>query len=285
MPTIREILTAAIPRLKRAGIDSPKLDAELLLARVLQRSRSWLWAHYNDLIPAEPVATFSELLERRECREPAAYLLGEWEFYGRSFSVTPAVLVPRPETEMLVEAVLRWARETCPQRIADIGTGSGIIAVTLAAEMPELQLFAVDLSPEALDIARQNAARHGVGERVTFLEGNLLLPLHEADIASLDAVVANLPYIAEELMEGLMPEIRLFEPSLALRGGDDGLSLINRLIDDSPDLLRADGLLALEIGDGQADIVITRLATAGWAIRRTVVDYGGITRDILAVHR
>lgn len=282
MATVRALLTPAITCLRDAGIDSPRLDAELLLGHVLGRPRGWLWSHPEAEVPADTAAQFAALLHRRAAREPLAYLLGEWEFYGRTFTVTPAVLVPRPETEMLAEAVLRWAEARQAGRIADIGTGSGIIAVTLAAEMPALQVLAIDLSLDALAVAQANAARHGVGERITFLAGDLLDPIHQANAAPLDALVANLPYIADEALATLMPEVRDYEPALALRGGADGLALIRRLIDDSPTVLCPGGLLALELGDGQASAVQALLAAARWTALRIIEDYGGISRHILA---
>jgi release factor glutamine methyltransferase len=283
MPTIRDILADAIPRLTHAGVDTPKLDAELLLGHVLGRPRTWLWTHHDTGISDEDVAPFVALLRRREHREPIAYLLGEWEFYARPFTVTPAVLVPRPETELLVEAVLRWADTHPVRRIADIGTGSGIIAVTLALELPNAEIYAVDLSADALATARGNAARHGVGERITFFQGDLLAPL-PTDL-SLDIIVANLPYITDEDMAGLMPEVRDYEPEMALRGGADGLALVLRLITDSPVCLRPGGLLALEVGDGQAPAVADHLRTTGWSAVHTLDDYGGIQRDVLAEYR
>ncbi len=283
MPTARELLTDAIARLQQAGCDSPRLDAELLLAHVLGISRIRLRVHPELEVDAEQAARFIALLTRRLCREPIAYLLGEWEFYGRPFTVSPAVLVPRPETEMLAEAVLRWARETDARRLADIGTGSGILAITLAKELPAATVCAVDLSDDALCVARGNAERHGVGERIVFLRGNLLTPLREAGVTALDAIVANLPYITDAQMAELMPEVGVYEPALALRGGEDGLALINRLITDCPLVLRPGGLLALEVGDGQASAVQAKLAADGWRDIRGIKDYGGIARDVLAI--
>jgi release factor glutamine methyltransferase len=280
--TPRALLTAAVPRLRRAGIDSPRLDAELLLGHVLGRPRAWLWAHLDDEVPPEPAETFAVLLGRRLRREPLAYILGEWEFYGRAFLVTPAVLVPRPETEMLVEAVLRWTDAHDAVTVADIGTGSGAIAVSLAAERPALRLIAVDLSADALEVARGNAARHGVGEHIDFRQGDLAEPLRGD--APLDVIVANLPYIDDEQLPDLMPEVRDFEPRLALAGGAGGLDLIRRLIAESDAVLRPGGLLALELGDGQADAVVELLRASGWREPRVIVDFGGIPRHILAEH-
>ncbi|MHB9025723.1 MAG: peptide chain release factor N(5)-glutamine methyltransferase [Armatimonadota bacterium] len=282
MPTIRELLTRAIPLLEAAGVDSPRLDAELLLAHVLGQGRPWLWTHPDIRVPSAQQVAFQRLLDRRLQREPLPYLLGEWEFYGRSFHVTPAVLIPRPETELLVEAVLAWARARHATRIADVGAGSGAIAVTLAAEIPALRLLAVDISPAALEIARRNAERHGVGERIRFFEGDLLEPLVHSGETPVDAIVANLPYIAEEQFSDLMPEVRAFEPPLALAGGPGGLEVIRRIIEDSPGVLAPTGLLALEVGEGQAGEVTGFLHQSVWQQVRIIDDYAGIPRHVLA---
>ncbi|MHB9131931.1 MAG: peptide chain release factor N(5)-glutamine methyltransferase [Armatimonadota bacterium] len=282
MPTIREVVECAIPQLAATGVDSPQLNAELLLAHVLQQSRTWLWTYPDhELDPAEEIQ-FASLLARRVQREPLAYLLGEWEFYGRPFHVTPSVLIPRPETELLVEAVLQWAQGHQARRIADIGAGSGAIAVTLAAEMPSLHLIAIDLSPSALAVTARNAERHGVAERITLLQGDLLQPIVQEGRYPLDAVVANLPYIAAEEFPDLMPEVRDYEPEMALRAGERGLALIKRLISQAPKVLIPGGLLALEVGMGQADEVADTLTDASWRNISIVIDYGGIPRHVLA---
>jgi release factor glutamine methyltransferase len=283
MPTIQQILADAIPRLQAAGVESARLDAEVLLGHLLGKDRGWLWAHPEFAVPAVTVERFAGLLARREQREPLAYLLGEWEFYGRPFFVSPAVLVPRPETELLVEAVVKWARARQAQTIADIGTGSGAIAVTLAVELPAVEIFAVDLSPDALAVARRNTARHAVQERVHLLKGDLLEPLRGHARLPLDAIAANLPYIALEEYPDLMPEVRDYEPDLALTAGEGGLALIRRLIAAAPSLLQEDGFLALELGFGQADAVKAMLQAAAWRQVAVIEDYCGIPRHVLGV--
>jgi release factor glutamine methyltransferase len=283
MPTIHELLTEVIPWLQAAGVDTPRLDAEVLLAHVLGKERGWVWAHPEVVPAAGDEERFRALLARRLGREPLAYLLGEWEFYGRPFFVTSDVLVPRPETELLVEAVVAWAREQQAATLADIGAGSGAIAITLALELPDAHIIAVDLSPRALAVARRNAERHGAADRVTFLEGDLLEPVRDAGCAPLDVIVANLPYIAEEEYSVLMPEVRDHEPPLALRAAEGGLALIRRLISAAPTLLAGSGLLALEVGAGQADVVASLLTETGWRQLRVIDDYGGIPRHVLAI--
>jgi len=283
MLTIHQLLTEVIPKLEAAGVESARLNAEVLLAHILGKERGWVWAHLEFALPAGDEERFREFLARRLGREPLAYLLGEWEFYGRPFFITPDVLVPRPETELLVEAVLDWTREHRASILADIGAGSGAIAVTLALELPEARIIAVDLSPAALNITRRNAEQHGVRERLILLEGDLLEPVRQAKFEPLDAIVANLPYIAEEEYATLMPEVREHEPALALRAGEGGLALIRRLISEAPPLLAPGGLLALEVGAGQADIVASLFAEKGCRKLRILNDYSGIPRHVLAV--
>ncbi len=283
MATVRDILAEMIPRLAAVEIDTPRLDAEVLLAHALGVTRGWLWAHPERVLTAEEATRFHALCARRSRREPLAYLQAEWEFYGRTFHVSPDVLVPRPETELLVEAVLAWTRAHHATTVADIGAGSGAIAVTLAAEQPALRVIAVDLSPGALEVARANAVRHGVSDRVTFLAGDLLHPLRVAGLPLLDAIVANLPYITDEEYAGLMPEVRNYEPALALRGGEDGLVLIRRLIHDAPSRLVPGGFLGLEVGQGQAETVAAVLRSAGWREVHIIADYAGIPRHVIAI--
>lgn len=280
MPSATELLREAAQALMDAGVDTPRLDAELLLAAVLGRTRRALWTYPDTPVPPEAEATFRALLARRCRREPLAYLLGTWEFYGRTFTVTPDVLIPRPETELLVEAVLDWARAHPARLIADIGTGSGAIAVTLAAEAPDCLLAAVDLSPAVLAVAQENAARHGVGARIRWFAGDLLAPVRAAGLCC-DAIVANLPYIAHASFPSLMPEVRAYEPSAALFAGEGGLALIRRLIHEAPACLRPGGLLALEVGYDQADAVCALLQPP-WQAVRVISDYGGIPRHVLA---
>lgn len=283
MLTVRAILDSAISRLAAAGVESARLDAELLLAHVLGKNRGWVWAHPEVTISTEDAARFGALLARRERREPLAYLLGSWEFYGHDFEVSPAVLVPRPETELLVEAIVKWAKPLPAPRVADIGTGSGAIAVSLALELPAATVLAVDQSAEALAVARRNAARHGVTDRLTFLHGDLLAPVRALGTPLLDAIAANLPYISEEDYPHLMPEVRDFEPEMALRAADGGLAVIRRLIAQAPDVLRSGGLLGLEVGLEQAEMVAADLRDAGWDDIRVIDDYAGIPRHVLAV--
>ncbi|GAB4204166.1 MAG: peptide chain release factor N(5)-glutamine methyltransferase [Roseiflexaceae bacterium] len=228
---------------------SARLDAELLLAHTLGWSRARVLAEGRiELDPAQQ-ARFAALVDRRAALEPVAYLVGQREFYGLDFEVTPAVLVPRPETELLVERALEFARNLpAGAQIADIGAGSGAIAVALAVHLPQARISAVDLSAEALAVAGRNAARHGVAGRVRLLQGDLLAPLD----SPVDLLVSNPPYtVLAEIDEG----VRRHEPHLALDGGPDGLELYRRLLAAAPPLLRPGGAVLLEIGATQAETV------------------------------
>lgn len=226
--------------------------AQALLAHVVGRGRVWLFAHREEPLPPEDANRFVGLIARAAQGEPLAHLVGEREFYGLPFCVTPDVLIPRPETESLVDVVLDWAKERniAAPRLVDVGTGSGAIAITLALKLPTAQVSAVEISWAALSIARQNAIRHGVANRVGFVLGDLLDPL----IGPFDVIVANLPYINAEELTAL--EVGRWEPRVALNGGKDGLFLIRRLLDQVPARLVPGGLLALEMGFDQGERVV-----------------------------
>lgn len=251
---------------------TPRLDAELLLAYVLGLSRARLLAERQYSPSAEQQARFAQLLARRVAQEPVAYLVGRREFYRLDFAVDRRVLVPRPETELLVELALGEAQRIIAKRslslqasgirhqasaltIADIGTGSGAIAVALAVHLPNARLYAVDLSADALAVAEQNVARHGVAERVTLLHGDLLASLP----APVDLLVSNPPYTVLAEVE---PQVRAHEPWLALAGGPDGAAVYRRLVAAAPAYLRPAGALLLEIGAWQAELVLELLREA-----------------------
>ena len=229
------------------GSSTPRLDAELLLARVLKLTKIQLYVNFNQDLTSVQLNEYRELVRRRAASEPVAYIVGEREFYGLCFKTTPAALIPRPETEHLVDAALRlaqdlWADE--PLHIADIGCGTGAIALALAQNMPLSKVAAVDISKVALELARQNSIALGLGDRVSFHEGNLLAPL---GTQSFHMVCANLPYIPTGEMAGLMPDVGLHEPHLALDGGQSGLTPIAQLLAEVKPCLRPKGLVLLEI--------------------------------------
>ena len=283
--TAAALLGAASDRLTAAGIETARLDAEVLLAHALGIGRAGLYARLRDAVAAAAADRFAALLERRLRREPIAYLTGEQEFWSLSFAVTPEVLVPRPETELLVQAGVDMLRSPHPQgeeiptrAILDLGTGSGCIAIALARELPDVRVTAVDRSPAALAVALRNAERHGVADRVCFLAGDLYDPL-PAD-AVFDLIVSNPPYLAPG--DEASPELA-FEPHVALFAGADGLEVIRRLIAAAPARLRAGGALLVEIGQGQADAVLALVAaTDGLTAARIESDLAGIPRLLIA---
>ena len=231
--------------------DTPALDAQVLLTHVLGKPRSWVLAHTDEVLDDATLTRLEQALHRLEGGEALPYVLGEWEFYGLTFTLTPAVLIPRPETEMLVEKALHWLRLHPERRLAAaVGCGSGCIAVSLAKHVPDLRLQAVDLSPAALEVARCNAVRQAVERQIDFFQGDLLAPLHQP----LDLICANLPYIPSAILPTL--QVRRREPSLALDGGSDGLQVIQRLIAQAPIHLAPGGVLFVEIEASQGAAVM-----------------------------
>jgi release factor glutamine methyltransferase len=269
-----EALQAARARLA-ATSRNPRRDAEVLLAHVLRCDQAALLTHPERLLSATESDQLENFLNRRLASEPMQYITGSQEFFSLLFEVTPAVLIPRPETEHLVEAALEHIGGEAV-RILDVGTGSGAIAVSLAHARPQSHLTAVDLSPAALEVARRNAQRHGVLDRVTFLQSNLLATVDGADF---DVVVSNPPYIAEG--EVLEPQVSNFEPHPALYAGPTGLEVYERLIPEARKVLKPGGWLLLEIGFGQQPAVEALLR--GWRSVSVVHDLQGIPRVVQAM--
>jgi release factor glutamine methyltransferase len=257
-----------------------RLDAEALLLHAFrqsstERNRAWLLAHDDETAGPAIVAVFRVLIARRRAGEPVQYIVGEAEFYGLPFRVTRNVLIPRPETEHLVEKAIELAGRFVRPRIADVGTGSGAIAVALAARLPQATVTATDRSGAALDLARSNAARNGVGDRIRFLEGDLLAPVAEE---SFEIVVSNPPYVAAEDRDSLAVEVRDYEPPLALFGGRGGLEIYRRLIPAGFAVIVPGGFLALEIGHGQQEAIGALLAASGFHAIEFTPDLQGIPR-------
>jgi len=238
-------------------------DAELLLLHTLQIPRVTLLAHPTRELTAEQQAAYANTIRRRLNHEPIQYITGQQEFYGILLKVTPAVLIPRPETELLVEAALNLLPTNQPLKIADIGTGSGAIAIALAVHLPDADVTALDISPIALAIAAANAREHSVAHRIRFLQSDLLSALnpHIETNQSFDAIVSNPPYIPEPDRAGLHPQVRDHEPAAALFSGPEGLDLYRRLLPQAHTALKPNGLLALEIGHGQRDALAELLQT------------------------
>ncbi len=256
MAEIQAALAAAVKRL--TGLSStPLLDAQVLLAHVLARPKTWVMAHTEEPISPEQAASFEAGLARLLQGEPLPYVLGHWEFYGLDFAVDASVLIPRPETELLVDEALKWLQaHPARRRVVDVGTGSGCIAIALAKHSPGLKITAIDRSSTALEIARRNAARHAVEAQVHFRCGDLL----EGLSGPFDLICANLPYIPSQTLQGLVG--LKYEPRLALDGGPDGLELIRRLLSSAPQQLAPGGLLLVEIENRQGAAVLTLAAAA-----------------------
>jgi release factor glutamine methyltransferase len=269
-----EALQAARARLA-ATSPNPRRDAEVLLAHLLGCDQVALLAYPERLLSSAESAQFASLIARRAACEPMQYITGSQEFFGLDFAVTPAVLIPRPETEHLVEAALQLIEPQANTRILDVGTGSGAIAVALAHALPRSRLTAIDLSLAALEVARRNAQRHGVMERVTFLQSDLLSALDRADF---DAVVSNPPYVAEK--EILEPQVFQYEPHSALFAGPTGLEVYERLIPQARNVLKPQGWLILEIGFGQSPALAKLLSD--WNAVSFLNDLRGIPRVVVA---
>lgn len=293
--TLREALLRATGALEAAGVDEARGNAELLLLHALGMERSQLLRDYAEPLPPDKAEPLAELVRRKALGEPIQYMIGEQWFYGRPFAVTPAVLIPRPETELLVEAVLEAADRLWPPEgaaaptVVDVGTGSGAIAVTLASQRPGWRLCASDLSPDALAVARTNAVRHEAADRIDFVQGDLLAPFvpgrepHKHGGLRIDVLVSNPPYIPAADMEALQREVRDFEPHLALIGGEDGMDPYRRMIGQLPQLSALPRIVAFELGIGQPRLVAAMLERmSAWDDIRIITDYGGIERHVIA---
>jgi release factor glutamine methyltransferase len=272
--TIRDALADAVARLAAAGVPEPRADAEVLLAHALGADRAALVVRARDTIDAAAAGRFEACLRRRQAREPVAYVLGTREFWSLDFAVDPRVLVPRPETEILVATALRLAPRA--RRVLDVGTGSGAIAVALARELAGATVVASDRSAPALAVAAANRAR--LAPRVGLVQGDLLAPFRAE---AFDLVVANPPYCAEGTV--VQAEVRDWEPASALYGGPDGLVALDALVASAPRVLRAGGWLVVEMGEGQRDAVVACARRTGAYGRIEVVDdYAGIARVVAA---
>jgi release factor glutamine methyltransferase len=276
--SVREALTSAVDALRAVGVEDPRLDAELLLSEATGWERARLAANPDAGVPASAARQFGEMVRRRLRREPVAYILGRKGFRSIELAVDRRVLVPRPETELLVELAL----ELQPRRVLDIGTGSGAIALAIASELPDCEVVATDTSAAALEVARANAERLRLADRVEFVEA--MLP---TDPGELDLIVANLPYVAESEWKGLEPEVTQWEPREALLGGPDGLDAIRGLLAECGRHLlpiaqqpTTAAVLALEVGAGQASTVSELLFEAGFAKVEARPDLAGIPRIV-----
>jgi len=274
--TVLSILEWTSDFFSRKGVDGVRREAELLLAHVLELDRVGLYLNFDRPLDEVERQVYRKLVEQRGRREPLQYILGETEFFSLPFRVKPEVLIPRPDTEVLVEEVLCLLGQETPARVLDIGTGSGILAITIAHERPNVSVRGIDVSASALQLAAENAQLNGVAERTEWLEQDFArLPAERFDL-----VVSNPPYIPQGDLAGLMPEVRDYEPQLALNGGADGLDAYRALAQQAPEILHPGGWLLVEIGVGQSPEVQTLWQQAGLQevfVRR---DYAGIERVV-----
>lgn len=276
--TIGALLTWTQDFFAQKGIDTPRLDAEILLAHVLGKERIYLYAHYDEPMNPEELAAYREMVKKRASRLSVAHILGTKAFMGLDFKVTEDVLVPRPETEMLVETVVDMSKDASSLHILDMGTGSGAIIVSLLNYIPQAIGTGVDISPKALAIAAENGKANGVADRVTWVESNLFTNVPPQEY---DWVLSNPPYLTERDMQQLQPEVT-HDPKLALYGGPDGLDVYRAMATESPAFVKPGGHCAVEIGTGQGDAVRTIFTAHGaYDYVKTVPDYGGIDRVLV----
>jgi release factor glutamine methyltransferase len=279
--TIKALLAWTTEFLASKGIESPRAEAQILLAHVLRCGKVDLLIRYDEQ-PSEAERTrFRELIQRRVAGWPVAYLVGTRDFYLLSFEVTPAVLVPRPETETLVLEALAYLKPLSAPTVLDLGTGSGCIAISLAQQKKDARVTAVDVSPDALTVARRNSARHGVADRIDFLQGDLFTPLAPGSVS--DLVVSNPPYIAPGEFAALAPDVRDHEPRIALDGGSDGLAFYPRIAAAVGSYLKPGGRLLMEIGYTQDEAVRAILARQSeLQLGPTIKDMSGHPRVVVA---
>ena len=282
MQTIGSLLIEAERSLKVAGIDQPALEAAWLLEHVLHLPPLMQRVKAEGQVPAEECARLRALVVRRADREPLQYLLGTQEFCGREFRVTPSVLIPRPESVLLVHEAIRRCKQNPAATLVDVGTGSGCLAVSVALALPEARVVAIDVSADAIVVARANLAQYDLDERIECLHGDLLAPLTERALTNqVDVILSNPPYIDDLDLMTLQPEVRCFEPRLALAGGRDGMQVHRRLLQQAPAYLKAGGVLLMEVGLGQAASVCRLAKESGWfCIYDVLQDEGGIDRVV-----
>ena len=276
---LREALQSATETLSRAGIADAPVEAELLLGHVLKMSKTQLYTEPERSLTSSETEHLCHLVRRRLAHEPAAYILGHCEFYGIDFCIDSHTFIPRPETELLVEKAVELAQHISNGGrqiiIADIGAGCGAIAISLALALPQAKVYATDISVSALRVAEINCRRHAVDKQVELLQGNLLEPLPQ----SVDILIANLPYIRDCEFKGLSPEVKDYEPTIALAGGEEGLDKIQQMLEQMPGRINQGAYLLLEIGQGQGEIVTSLMKTYfPEASIELISDLGGIER-------
>jgi release factor glutamine methyltransferase len=281
--TIAEALLDAAERLRKSGVAEARREAGSLLSHALARDRTFLITHADERLTAEQLHTYLSLVERRASGEPLQYIKGTQEFYGLDFEVTPDVLIPRPETELLVETALEILKGTRSPLLCDVGTGSGCIAVSLLHTRTDGRALALDVSPSALEVAARNAARNDVADRITFLVSDCFDALASVEHGEtrFDLIASNPPYVAEGDLEELQREVREHEPRVALTPGGDGLSVIRRLVSEAPRYLKPGGHMLLEIGFDQHERVAALIDARVWTLDDIRRDLQGIPRTVV----
>lgn len=277
MITIKQLVDGASKELELKGIDEPQAHAELIAAFVLNKSRTYIRAFGDNLIYDKEEKLFNKILKEKLSGKPLAHIIGEAEFMGRLFTVGPTVLIPRPETEELVEQSVKHLCGIKPDAILDMCSGSGCIAISLAFIFPQVQIIGADISKEALEVARKNSDNMNLGLRVQFVQSDLFKNIK----GGFDLIISNPPYIPTEVIKTLSPEVQS-EPHIALDGGKDGLKIIKKIIDAAPSFLKEGGLLALEIGFGQSEKVLKFFSGQYWQTPFTGKDFAGIERFVFA---
>ncbi len=284
--TIKELLAVASEYLCQKGIESPRLAAEALLAHVLGMKRIGLYLDFDRPLLAAEVSQFRELIRRRVAREPLQYITGRQEFWSLDFEVGPHVLIPRPETELLVEYGIRQCKAMISSNlqqvnVLDLCTGCGAVAVSIAKEIAVARLWAIDISPDAISVAKRNAQKHGVMNRIKFLEGDLFEPIQDKNI-HFHLIVSNPPYVAQEDYDELPPEVKDFEPRISLDGGPGGMVVIKRILQEAPEFLTSMGVVMIEMDPGQIKKAMDLASSLpGFEGSEVVKDYSGRERVIV----
>jgi release factor glutamine methyltransferase len=278
--TIAEALREAARVLREAGVAEPRREAGTLLAHAAGLERTYLLTHDEEPLTTEQLSRFESAIARRAAGEPSQYIRGVQEFYGLDFEVNAAVLIPRPETELLVETALALLDAQAAPELCDVGTGSGCIAVSLLHARPDARAVAVDISTDALAVAARNAARNGVADRLKLLRSDCFSALEDEPASRFDLIASNPPYVAEDALATLQPEVRDHEPRVALTPGGDGLSVIRRLVTEAPRFLKPGGHLIFEIGFDQSERVAALVDPAVWTLLGIHRDLQGIPRTV-----
>ncbi|MCT4619000.1 MAG: peptide chain release factor N(5)-glutamine methyltransferase [Marinisporobacter sp.] len=282
---IQDVLKLAVERIKETKACTPLLDAEVILCHTLKKDRLFLYTHRDHVLKEEEVRVFNECIEKRTQGMPVAYIVRKQEFMGLNFYVEEGVLIPRPDTEILVERVIEWTkkRKNDNRTIVDLGTGSGAITISLAKYIENTFVYSIDLSRHALEIGKKNAILNEVTENTLFLEGDLFTPIKDKLEGKVDILVSNPPYIPRKEIEKLQIEVKKFEPKTALDGGVDGLDFYRKIIDEAPNFVKKGGFIGLEVGHDQADVVKRMMENKGdyYEIEK-IKDLAGIERVVVA---